>query len=213
MRLWKKIGLFFVYPAALIAVGFMAHWKIQDYFYQGNSEQEEMYVQIESSSVPETIQETQEAAQLSQTILTCDTIYVVKSHDLKDNSNSLEEEPLPEKYIGMNREQFLAEMELYAKSPSLSDQNKGFVSLNVERFSDKEVVVQKIYESKEKPTEFYLAVVNNYVVVYEKDKKTVYMATGIPLKSLSDDLAREIMQFKYIANEEELYNFLESYSS
>ena len=50
-------------------------------------------------------------------------------------------------------------------------------------------------------------------MVYEKDKKTKYMSTGIPLNSLSEELAQEVMEFKYVGSEAELYTFLESYSS
>ena len=71
----------------------------------------------------------------------------------------------------------------------------------------------KCQPDKKKCTEFYLAVENNYVVVYESDKKTKYMSTGIPLQSLSAELAGEILRFKYVGSEAELYNFLESYSS
>ena len=39
------------------------------------------------------------------------------------------------------------------------------------------------------------------------------MNTDILLTSLNDTLKAEIIQGKYIENEEELYNFLESYSS
>ena len=150
---------------------------------------------------------------LTSQVITADTRYVVRSFDLTDSARTQEEETLPEQYIGMNREQFLAAMETYEASPSLEDLNKGFLSLYVERFSPEEVVIQKNYESKEKPTEFYLAVENNYIVVYEKDKKTKYMSTGIPLNSLSEELAQEVMEFKYVGSEAELYNFLESYSS
>ena len=54
---------------------------------------------------------------------------------------------------------------------------------------------------------------NNYVVVYEADKKTRFMSTGIPVQSLSDELAEELLNFKYVGSEAELYDFLESYSS
>ena len=83
----------------------------------------------------------------------------------------------------------------------------------VERFSAEEVVVRKNYESSTRPEEFYLAVENNYVVVYEADKRTRFMSTGIPVQSLSDELVRELLNFKYVGSEEELYDFLESYSS
>ena len=146
-------------------------------------------------------------------MITADTRYVVERFDLTDSSRTEEEEPLPEQYIGMNREQFVDACEVYEASPSLEDQNRGFLSMYVERFSAEEVVVRKNYESSTRPEEFYLAVENNYVVVYEADKKTRFMSTGIPVQSLSDELAEELLNFKYVGSEAELYDFLESYSS
>ena len=48
---------------------------------------------------------------------------------------------------------------------------------------------------------------------YAADKKTLYLNTDILLDSLQDSLQAEIIQGKYVENEEDLYNFLESYSS
>ena len=111
-------------------------------------------------------------------MITADTRYVVERFDLTDSSRTEEEEPLPEQYIGMNREQFVDACEVYEASPSLEDQNRGFLSMYVERFSAEEVVVRKNYESSTRPEEFYLAVENNYVVVYEADKKPVSCPRG-----------------------------------
>ena len=208
MRLWKKISIFLIYPLLMLAAGFLASIKLQDFFYpileQPQIIQEETAAQEQGSL---------EAAELGGLIITCDTRFVVKSLDLADSSRTEEELPIPEQYIGMDREAFLSAMDSYETAPSLNDLNKGFLSLDVQRFSADEVVIQKNYESKKKCTEFYLAVENNYVVVYESDKKTKYMSTGIPLQSLSAELAGEILRFKYVGSEAELYNFLESYSS
>ena len=56
-------------------------------------------------------------------------------------------------------------------------------------------------------------VADHFIVVYEQDKKTLYMNTDILLENLEVDLQAEIMKGKYIESEEELYHFLESYSS
>ena len=209
MRLWKKISILFIYPACMLAVGLFCGLAIQDFFYpnQPGSRTEEQNTAQEET--PEPVQ----AAGGQEQVITADTKYVVERFDLTDSSRTEEEEPLPEQYIGMNREQFVDALEAYEASPSLEDLNRGFLSLYVERFSTEEVVIRKNYESKEQPEEFYLAVENNYVVVYEADKRTKFMSTGIPVQSLSDDLARELLNFKYIGSEAELYDFLESYSS
>ena len=70
----------------------------------------------------------------------------------------------------------------------------------------------KYYKEKENKG-FYLMVADHFIVVYEQDKKTLYMNTDILLENLKEDLQAEIMKGKYIESEEELYHFLESYSS
>ena len=47
----------------------------------------------------------------------------------------------------------------------------------------------------------------------ETNKKTRFMSTGIPVRSLPDELVQELLNFKYVGSEAQLYDFLESYSS
>ncbi|HIV93179.1 MAG TPA: hypothetical protein H9744_16135 [Candidatus Eisenbergiella stercoravium] len=210
MRLWKKISIYFIYPACMLALGLFAGLGVQEFFYPNRQQLQ----QEETGESRETETDVSlEAAGGQEQVITADTRYVVERFDLTDSSRTEEEEPLPEQYIGMNREQFVEACEVYEASPSLEDQSRGFLSMYVERFSAEEVVVRKNYESSTKPEEFYLAVENNYVVVYEADKKTRFMSTGIPVQSLSDELAEELLNFKYVGSEAELYDFLESYSS
>ncbi len=210
MRLWKKISIYFIYPACMLALGLFAGLSVQEFFYP-NRQQSRQEETAESREMETNV--SLEAAGGQEQVITADTRYVVERFDLTDSSRTEEEEPLPEQYIGMNREQFVDACEVYEASPSLEDQNRGFLSMYVERFSAEEVVVRKNYESSTRPEEFYLAVENNYVVVYEADKKTRFMSTGIPVQSLSDELAEELLNFKYVGSEAELYDFLESYSS
>lgn len=210
MRLWKKISIYFIYPACMLALGLFAGLSVQEFFYP-NRQQSRQEETAESREMETNV--SLEAAGGQEQVITADTRYVVERFDLTDSSRTEEEEPLPEQYIGMNREQFVDACEVYEASPSLEDQNRGFLSMYVERFSAEEVVVRKNYESSSRPEEFYLAVENNYVVVYEADKKTRFMSTGIPVQSLSDELAEELLNFKYVGSEAELYDFLESYSS
>ena len=210
MRLWKKISIYFIYPACMLALGLFAGLSVQEFFYP-NRQQSRQEETAESREMETNV--SLEAAGGQEQVITADTRYVVERFDLTDSSRTEEEEPLPEQYIGMNREQFVDACEVYEASPSLEDQNRGFLSMYVERFSAEEVVVRKNYESSTRPEEFYLAVENNYVVVYEADKKTRFMSTGIPVQSLSDELAEELLNFKYVGSEAELYDILESYSS
>lgn len=205
MRLLKKISIYFIYPVSFLMLGFLLNMKLSDSSLQKMSDGKKTEQAQSDSSA--------EALYTGNTLIDADTRFVIKSFDLRDYSRTENEKGMPEKYIGMDRQAFLDAMEEYETSPSLEDRGRGFLSLEVERFSAEEVVIQKNYESTEKNTEFYLAVENNYIVVYEADKKTRYMSTGIPIRNLSEELAKEIMEFKYIGSEAELYHFLESYSS
>ena len=60
---------------------------------------------------------------------------------------------------------------------------------------------------------YYLKEFNGYVVVYLSDKKTVYEYTDISLEGLPENLQKEIQNGKYIETSENLYGFLENYSS
>lgn len=60
---------------------------------------------------------------------------------------------------------------------------------------------------------YYLMEVNGYIVVYLSDKKTPYEYTSIQFDDLPDRLRNEVRNGKYIESTEELYGFLENYSS
>lgn len=60
---------------------------------------------------------------------------------------------------------------------------------------------------------YYLQEVNGYVVVYLNDRKTVYDYTNILYSELPYILQEEIKNGKYIKNVDELYGFLENYTS
>lgn len=60
---------------------------------------------------------------------------------------------------------------------------------------------------------YYLMEVNGYVAVFLSDRKTPYDYTSIEVAGLPATLQNEIKNGKYIAGIQQLYSFLESYSS
>ncbi len=113
----------------------------------------------------------------------------------------------------MTRDELIAYLEDYAEYPSEEDQEKFLEDIQLISYSDEEIIVRKSFKPEEIPETFYLMVENNMVNVYYKDKKTVYMYTDISLDTLPADVQSEIINIKYIRSPEELYNFLETYSS
>ena len=60
---------------------------------------------------------------------------------------------------------------------------------------------------------FYLKELQGFVAVYLKDGKTMYELTDIALSELPAEMQKEIRMGKTVESTEELYGFLETYSS
>ncbi|HKM21747.1 MAG TPA: hypothetical protein VJZ01_06875 [Lachnospiraceae bacterium] len=141
------------------------------------------------------------------------TEYIVEEYDLNQYTLMEKTEEIPFEYIGLTREELIGVIEDYCNYPTEEDLNAGFESLKLVSFSEEKVIVRKSFRPIELPESFYLVVENHYVSVYCDDKKTIYMYTGIALDSLPEDIQKEVLAMKYIASIEELYGFLETYSS
>lgn len=242
MRFVKGIGLFVVYPLALLAVGFFTGMETYRFFYPGTvwqtqrqtppqqdpppagqegeealGESSEAALSGEESlsweeSLEETMWEDLPAAASSETLYV-GTEYVLEETDIVNHTVVETTWSLPEKYVGMDRQQFLTAMEVYQTSPPLSELERGFVSLEVLSFSRERVVVQMNYRYVQPSASFYLAAYDNHVIVYLEDQRTVFIETDIPLETLPEEVRTQVMQMLRIEGEESLYSFLETYSS
>lgn len=153
-----------------------------------------------------------EASAGQEPVVTADTLYLVEHVDLDKGTVTESEETIPVMYIGLNREELLKALSAYEENPPLTEQERGFETIELTAFSKDRVAVCKYYKEKA-PQGFYLMVADHFIVVYEEDRSTLYMNTDILMERLPDSLQREIMEGKFVASEEELYLFLESYSS
>ncbi len=216
MKFVKGIGLFFVYPMVFLLIGFVAGVQCMHFFYPGEQVQQSDFPDEELSAPIETDTDYDvaltETASGSET-LSVETEYVLWETDVTNHTVVETTWRLPDKYVGMNREQFLEAMDNYAAFPPLSEQERGFIGLEVLSFSRERVIVQMNYRYVQPSTSFYLGVYDNMVRVYLEDRQTVYIETDIRLDTLPEELQEEIIRMLWIEDEENLYNFLESYSS
>ena len=230
MKFVKRISLFFIYPMTMFGVGFASHMAIQEFFYPGvvskqkvapmrltvgvDADQKEETDMLNRDGMKEAdVGETliQETAMNREPVLTANTSYIVVSYNAVSGVSSEQEENAPDGYIGYNRQELEEALLEYEKSPSLADLEKGFEGAELMSFSSARVVVRKSYRKQEKG--FFLINEDHNVVVYDKTLENVYMNTGIHMEDLPESLQEEIHYMKYVESEEELYNFLESYSS
>ena len=234
MKYVKSIGLFILYPLLSLGIGFYVGVKSSHFFYPGELRQESVPEPSASpeadgfqayGSAPEPegagqeegdegaafedlyMEEGDAAAEevlAAPETLCVDTEYVLEETDVLYHTTVETTWRLPEKYVGMDREQFLRAMDVYEAFPPLSELERGFVGLEVLSFSRERVVVRMDYKFVQPSSSFYLAVYDNEVVVYLEDMQTVYIETDIRLDS---------MDMMWIKDEEALYSFLENYSS
>ncbi|MBO4290938.1 MAG: hypothetical protein J5898_03435 [Lachnospiraceae bacterium] len=147
--------------------------------------------------------------------LNSDTQYVIRETDERKGTVVETVRKLPKKYIGMDRDSFLASMRQYSLSPPLTERERGFQGLEVLSFSDERVIVQMNYQyvQPEAGKGFYVALMDHQLIVLLEDQKTVYIRTGLSDQDLPQELLTELTGMIYMDSEDELYGFLEAYSS
>ncbi len=210
MKFVKRISLFFIYPLSMFSLGFASNMAIMEYFYPGEQEgnvpkQEELAAVIEN-------QPKIEVSVSEEPVVTANTQYILQEYNVSSEQLEETEVSAPDKYIGLDREKLVEEIESYNQNPSLTDLEKGFTYMELVSFSGKKIVVRKSYEPEEDQG-FFLLNENHYVVVYNQKLTEVYMDTDILVEDLPQKLQEEIINMKFVEDEGELYNFLESYSS
>lgn len=227
MKFVKRISLFFIMAGMMFSAGSYATYKAEQFFYPKRYEQQNEKISsintednsegissdVAKADTDEKEERIIEAAVENLPVITADTVYMVEEVNLADGTIVEREEEIPIKYFGLDRDSLIEELKLYEQNPPLADLKQGFETIELSAFSKDRVVVCKYYRREKENSGYYLMVANHYVIVYEEDKETVHMNTDILLESLSDELQKEIMEGKYMENEQALYNFLESYSS
>lgn len=197
MRFLRRFFLFFFFPAFLIGIGFFGGIATYGFFYPGEMQYEDRTLLVNSGSGT----------------LSVDTLYMILETDLEDETVVETGTRLPDKYIGMNRQQFVEAMELYEAFPPLKEIERGFVNLEVVSFSSEKVVVRMNYRYIQPGNSYYIAAFDNKLIVYLEDRETVYIETEIPLDALPERIRQEVIGMLWMEDEEKLYEFLETYSS
>ena len=143
----------------------------------------------------------------------CNVFDVIQDYNAVTGEVVEKEESAPDKFIGLCRDKVVDEIKEYNANPSLTDLEQGFTFMELVSFSSGRIVVRKSFEPTQEEKGFFLLNENHYVVVYDHSLSRVYMNTDILVERLPEELRDEILNIKYVEDEKELYNFLESYSS
>lgn len=211
MKLGKCIGLFFLCSVVSLLLGGVLGYRLCSNL----SAAEKVVEQQPPEETEGLIIRDEPIVEVSakEDKLNADTVYIVAERDM-DTGNVVETSSrIPQKYIGMNREQLIENLLDYQANPPLSELERGFVSAELVSFSAGQVEVQMNYQYVQPTGSFYIVAYDNYVVVMLEDKKTVFLDTVIKVTDLPAQIQQDVMMGLFIPNEESLYDFLENHTS
>lgn len=130
--------------------------------------------------------------------------------DLREEMTRLQESSAKEKQqvsvLASSKDQELV-FETYEEGTLLRNRYR------VTAYGPEQIVLRQEEESTGNSREFLLKVDEGCVTVYDKESGEVFEHTNIPLETLPQELQSEVLLGKTIQGDEELYSFLENYSS
>lgn len=153
------------------------------------------------------------AVSASESIITRKTSYILEEYSLNDNSLMREPKEPPVELLGYDRKKLMEYIQAYMDDMPQAEKDRGLISYELTSFSKDEVVLRKTYYRNENAAQFYLDVQMGRIVVYQTEDDTLYAYTELKFVDLPEKLQREILAGKYIETVEELYHFLETYST
>lgn len=148
-------------------------------------------------------------------IIKSDTEIEIVQYDLeKHELSTINTAPWTE-IIGLDRLGLNAYLSNYLSSPGKEDKDLGLVEYYMISFSSEKVVLRKNFRLVENDEDFkyLIAIKDNVVIVYMSDRKTIFEYTNIHAYALPPDVLDKLNTGIEIYHEEDLYSFLETYSS
>ncbi len=190
------IGALGIGILAAIAVLSYAYFYPRLYVEDENGE----YVNVETTSQKETFP------------VTTETIFQIEYY-YPDEEKRLTEEitEFPE-LLGCDKDGVIKYLDYYMQHLSKEEQEKGLQFFELASYHDNVLCLRKTYRRQGKKG-YYAKSFNGMIVILNGDERTVYEYTQISIHLLPEELKEEVRQGYYLENEEELYSFLENYSS
>lgn len=186
------------------------------YFYtrvsMGQEKYIEQFVLREEESTVEMTSAAYEAAVNNQLI--CNLTKFVEEEYNADTGEMTEKKiNTPVELLGYSRDKLIIYMKQYMKSPGTEDAKKGLIAFELVSFSRDKVVWRKTYCKTTEDARFYGRAENGYVTIYLNDKITLYDYTNIRIEKLPSNLQEKLEEGIEFQTFEELYDFLETFTS
>lgn len=192
-----------------VGVYFGAYFFARTHFHSQDYYDNRFMVKEESETVK--IEPLKEAAVNEQVICNLTSI-IEEEYDVDSGKLSEQKIDTPVGLLGYSRDKLIIYMKQYMKSPSKEDCDKGMIAFELISFSREKVVWRKSFTRK-KEVEFLGKNENGYLTIYLPDGKTLYDYTNIYIEQLPPAIWEKLEDGIEFTNSEELYDFLETYTS
>ncbi|MGN0408008.1 MAG: hypothetical protein ACI4EJ_07100 [Bacteroides sp.] len=141
------------------------------------------------------------------------TKLTLETYDM--DSNTVKEQlcTVPIEYLGLNRAGMIETLQDYMLNPSLSDKTHGLIACELVEFTKDSVTIRKTYSTKNLPQKYYIVAEKGMLVIYLENRRTLYDKTEIELQRLPLSIQEEVIKGLEIDSADELYDFLETFTS
>lgn len=141
------------------------------------------------------------------------TKLILETVNLKTGETRSESGPMPSVYLGLERQELVSLLKNYMTDMPIKEREQGLVRYDLLSYSQKEVVLKKYYYPDENFHKYYIIYKQGRLTVYYSDRKTVLDYPDISFKDLPFDIQCRLLTGFEVKDEDELYSFLQNYSS
>lgn len=114
--------------------------------------------------------------------------------------------------IGCDKKELEKYLDDYMTHLSASEKEDGLSSYELVSYAGNVITLRKTYQMPIYEG-YYAKSFNGTIVILKGDEKTVYDYTQILVNTLPEDIQKKVQAGFFLEDENELYNFLETYSS
>ncbi len=180
-------------------------------FLQSRKKSYENQKNIETANETATASETVTVG-MGPDIVTKSTKIIIESYDVSGRLIERKEEPATTELLGNNRLDMLVYANQY-RELSPDEEREGLERMVLESFSPETVTLVKYYGEPQEEQGYFIGIKDNVVIVYLQDRSQVYEYTNIEVWMLPKDIQMQLIDGIYVENEQELFDFLQTYSS
>lgn len=197
----KIYGISLVFIVCIFVVGFAIGMKVRE---QNNLSQNKKQNEIEKDM--HTVNENNVKTNWQ-------TKWIIQKYDLITKKTQIKEVKISRDLVALERNQLEEKVKQYVRNPEEQDKRDGLIEAVLLSFSKDSVVLLKTYDSTQNQKGFYLKIENGRVIAFYKDQTTIFLETDLSVDEMSTKMYKRLQKGIYFQNQEELFAFLESYTS